>query len=138
MGLVLHTNSWVTVAEADTYLADKYGASAWSPLPNTTKEQLLITAFRWIFYYSGVSIPASSTDSAVKAAQIELAWWIYNYWSEYEKRQALIAGGVKEFTLSKWREKLSKQDIPQNILNMLPLVNTGGYFQTMTRELDND
>ena len=139
MGLVLNDNSWVTIPEADDYLKDKFGADAWSALSNTIKEQCLITAFWWIYAYPGVNIPKTSTDEKVKNAQIELAWWIYNYYTEFEKRGALIASGVEDFTLSKWKEKLGEQDLPYFIKNMLDdaLENLGGYFPTFDRDLEN-
>jgi hypothetical protein len=139
MGLTVGTNSWVTVTEADNYLADTFGADGWAPLGNTLKEQLLISAFRWIFNYPGATIPKTSTNEKVKSAQIELAWWIKNYWAEYEKRQSLIAGGVTDFELSKWMEKLGTQDLPQNILNILigVLTDLGGVFPTFERTLEN-
>lgn len=139
MGLVVGTNSWVTILEADDYLGDKWEASTWAPLTNTQKSQLLITAFWWIYNYSGVNIPKSSTNEKVKNAQIELAWWIYEYYQEYRKREALISSGVKSFSLPEWSETLGKQDLPQNILDILgdELVNSGGYFPKFERELDN-
>jgi hypothetical protein len=139
LSLTVGTNSWVTLSEANTYLADKFNADAWSSLSDSTKEKTLISAFWWIFNYPGVSIPKTSTAEKVKNAQIELAWWMYNYGLEYEKREALIAGGVTEFRLSKWMEKLSEQDLPKRILNILDdeLVNLGGYFPTFDRDLEN-
>jgi hypothetical protein len=134
------TNSWVTITEADDYLDGKFGADAWASLSNTIKTQCLISAYRWIFNYPFFNIPASSTSEAVKSAQIELAWWIYQYYTAYEQRGALIAGGVTDFTLSKWEEKLSEQDMPQVILNFLDdeLEGKGGYFPTVSRELSNN
>jgi len=138
--VIVGTNSWVTTTEADDYLEEKFGADAWAGLSATIKAQCIITAFWWIFNYPFVNIPKSSTNESVKNAQIELAWWIYNYYKSYEKRGALIASGVKEFDLSKWSEKLHEQDLPQVVLNLLDgeLIGKGGYFPTVSRELDSN
>jgi hypothetical protein len=139
MAVIKFTNSWVTVNEADDYLNNMFGADAWSSLTLVVKEKCLITAFRWIYNYPDVEIAKTSTDEKVKNAQIELAWWIYNHYEEYKKRQSLIAGGVKSFSLSRWSETLDKQDLPQSIKNILSdvLVNTGGVFPKFTREIEN-
>lgn len=44
MALVVGTNSYVTVAEADTYFGDRFGADDWLALTEEVKEQLLISA----------------------------------------------------------------------------------------------
>lgn len=138
MGLAVGINSWVTVAEADAYLADKFGASAWASLTTQIKEQLLITSFRWIYSNPNFNIPKTSTDELVKNGQIELAWWVYNYIDEYEKRGALIDSGVTEFLLPEWEEKLSKQQFPKFIEDILSdsLTGTGGYFFEVQRDLN--
>lgn len=135
--LQVGVNSWVTLTEADDYLEATFGAATWATLSEVTRLQCLISAFRWIYNYPDVNIPKTSTDEKVKAAQIELAWWIYNYWTEYRDRQSLIAGGVTKFRLSKWSEDLNGQDLPQNIKDILSdlLENTGGVFPTFTREI---
>jgi hypothetical protein len=138
--ITVGTNSWVTIAEADTYLEGKFGADAWNSLSDTIKTQCLISAFRWIFNYPFFNIPASSTSEKVKSAQIELAWWIYQYYTSYEERGALISGGVEEFTLSKWKETLGEQDMPKVVLDFLDdeLEGKGGYFPTVSRDLTNN
>lgn len=138
--ITVGVNSWVTLTEADDYLDAKFGADAWGSLSNDIKSQCLITAYRWLFYNPNLNIPASSTSSVVKAAQIELAWWIYNYYSGWEKRGSLIASGVSEFDLSQWSEKLTKQDLPQVVKDILgdEFTGLGGYFPTVNRDLDNN
>lgn len=137
MSLSVGTNSWVTVAEADAYFSDRWLASAWAGLANTQKEQLLITAYRWIQAQSFFSIPASSTSVKVKNAQFELAWYIYKFFGETEKRRALYTQGVREFKLSKWEETLEEGGFPDFIMDMLgdEIVNLGHRFPTISREL---
>jgi len=138
MGLVVGTNSWVTVAEADTYMADRWNSSAWLTLTNTQKEQLLITSYRWIQAQPQFSIPASSTLAVVKNAQIELAWYIYSFFDETEKRRALYTQGVRRFKLSKWEEELEEGGFPDFINDILAdeLIGLGGYFPTVQRTFE--
>lgn len=132
------SNSWITRAEADAYLEEKWGASAWASLSGLQKDQLLISAYRWINQQPNISIPTTSTAAIVKNAQCEAAWFIYNYWSEYEKRRALIASGVKEFEVSNFSETLNKIAFPDFILGMLIDFSVGdaGYFPTAKRDLN--
>jgi hypothetical protein len=138
MALTVGVNSWVTVAEADAYLADKYGAGDWAGLPNATKESLLITSYRWIQRLQDYSISPASTNIKVKSAQIELAWYIYNNSTQDEKRRALQAQGVEEFKLGKWEEKLGTAQLPFDVQDLLSdfLLNAGGYFPEFQRDLE--
>ena len=140
MGLTLNTNSWVTVTEADTYFLDRWGSVDWHSLTNIEKERLLVTAFRWIQAQPQFSISASSTNESVKNAQMELAWYVYKFFTETEKRRAIFAQGVRRFSLSKWSETLEEgsNGFPGFITDMLDdeLVNIGGYFPTVSREIE--
>lgn len=138
MALTVGTNSWITRADADTYFSEKYGAGAWATLTDSVKDQLLISAFRWIQQQSKFTIPASSTAEIVKQAQCEAAWFIYNYWTEYTKRQALTASGVKSFKISNFSETLELPTFPIFIGDMLDgfVTSQGGVFPTVSRELD--
>lgn len=135
--ITVGSNSWITQAEADAYLEEKWGASAWAGLTATQKAQMIISAYRWINQQSNLSIPAASIAQVVKNAQIEAAWFIYNYWTEFEKRRALNASGVKQFEVSQFSETLDKVKFPDFILNILFdfLVNDGGCFPRIERDL---
>lgn len=136
--MTVGVNSWVTIPEANLYLSEKFGAEEWSALSDNTKTKCLVTAFWWIYTYPGVNIPKSSTNERVKVAQIELAWWIYQYYEEFDKREALISSGVTRFTLSKWSENLGKADLPEFIKDLLPVLeDLGGVFPTFNRDLEN-
>jgi hypothetical protein len=133
--ITVGTNSFVTLTEANTYMGDRFGGAAWFALTIPERETLLITAFRWLV---SEGVPKTSTSEGVKWGQIELAWWINNYFDEYEARQALIAGGVKKFKASKWEEELSQVGLPQNVKNLVSDdMNLGGYFPTYSRQLEN-
>ncbi len=126
MALVVGTNSWVSVAEADTYFTDRVNASDWFQLndpPATpgedSKETFLVSAFYWLFDDPGFSLPLVSTDPIIKRAQEEAALFLMKYAEGHEDRQAKIAGGVARFKNSKWEEDLSEIKKPQMIYNIL-------------------
>lgn len=132
--VIVGTNSWVTVAEADAYLDGKYGASAWAALPAGDKAALLITACNWLRRQTGFSIPITSTDPNVKAAQCEAAWFWYQHGEEWDKRAALYASGVRSFTVMSWSEDLSCPGLPQFIKDMvLDFASGAVYKPTATR-----
>lgn len=125
MSIVVGQNTWETTAEANAYLEFRIGASAWFSLPDTaapgtpSKESYLVTAFNWLLSSKEVKLSKKLIDDNVKNAQSEAALFLLQYRDEYEKRQALIAAGVKEFTYSKWREVLGELKLPENIRGML-------------------
>lgn len=133
-------DSWVTLTEANTYFATKYLASAsWTALSNSIKESLLVNAFNWINQQALFSIAAIETSIKVQQAQCEAAWFIYKYGEEYDKRQALQAGGVKKFTISEFEEEYTGIIFPKFITDILKdfISSTGGGFALMTRELED-
>ena len=138
MALTVGTNSWVTIAEADTYLADKYGAGDWAGLTNAVKSQLLITAFWSIYGSAEYTIAKSSTAELVKNAQIELAWYFYGYDSEIWKRLSLQGLGVQEFEISKFRERFTGDGavFPPWVAGMLAGFLSVNEIATFSRELD--
>jgi hypothetical protein len=129
-------DSWVTLSEANNYFVNKWGASAWAPLIILQKEQLLISAYRWMKSISGLSIADSSTDPKVKNAQIELSWYIYNFSEDHFKHQALDAQGVKSFSIMSYSETLQGAQFPQYILDTLDafVTNSGGKIITVHRD----
>lgn len=134
--ITVGTNSWVTLDEANTYLDEKFGASAWASLTNNTKEQCLITAYRWINRLSNYSISSSTTK--LKYAQIELAWYVYTYYDSHLKHEALIAQGVEEFDISKFSEtSTGKITIPDTVKDLLDEydIGSGGYLPLIEREV---
>jgi hypothetical protein len=138
--LVVDTNSWVSVAEADAYLDELMGADAWDVLDVDIKEKCLISAYRWINRLTNYVI--SVATNKVKYAQILLAWYIYNYYDTHTKHEALNAQGIKDFRVSKFSETLSgKTDLPQDVKDLLEDYDLygGGYLPTIEREVvDNE
>lgn len=127
MALVVGQNSWATRAEANSYLEDKINTIPWFSLPDdgiqggVTKDNLLVSAFYWLRNAPGLSLPDISTDENVKNAQIEGAWYLYNYDEDSSDREAAIYSGLSSFTLSKRSENLDINNIqiPQFIIGIL-------------------
>jgi len=118
MSLILHTNSWVTIAEADNYLSDKFGASAWSL--STEKEALLVTAFYEIYTTPNITIPKNSTNERVKWAQIELAFWLLQHDQDRGIRESLQVMGVTSAKADDTQENYNcKFILPPTIANLL-------------------
>lgn len=136
--VIVGTNSWATIAQADDYFAASYGRAAWSALSLLQKTQLLITACLWIRQQSTLSVPLTDTSATVRNAQAEAAWFIYNWFGEYEKRRALISSGVKTFKVLDFAESLGEVTFPAFIADMLSdyAVSTTHQFPRMSRDLE--
>lgn len=134
MSLVVGQNSWSTVEEADTYLANRIGTSDWFDLSDTatpgvnSKEVMLTSAFYWLSGSPQVSLSASLTDANVKNAQIESAIYLQEHYTEMDNRRAAISQGVTDFRLSKRQESFDINSIvlPQHILGLINDYSTAG------------
>ena len=94
MALTPDTDTYLTVAEADTYFSARYGYDSWALLDNPTKEKALISATQQLdllctwngyksdsdqqleFPRSGTSLDADPTPQAIKDAECEIAFLI--------------------------------------------------------------
>jgi hypothetical protein len=134
MAIIVGTNSWVTIAEANDYIFWRYGASAWATLSDADKEALLRTAYNLLRMQSGYTISPTSTAQEVKNAQCETAWFWYQHGEEWDKRSALYAGGVRSFSVMSWSESLAAPDLPPFIKNMIKdFYTSGNYKPTVSR-----
>lgn len=137
--ITVGVNSWITLAEADAYLATKLYADDWATTAQATREQAVISAFWRIYSNSNYSIPKSSTDEPVKQAQAETAFYMLEYESEMKKRRALQAAGVKEFEVSKFSETYEKGKaslLPQEAEELLFDYQAWNPVGTISRTLD--
>jgi len=136
--LTVNTNTWATLAEANSYMESIWSGEVWIALAIENRKKLLIHAYRWINRLSNYSI--SSVTNKLKYAQIELAWYIYENSDTHKKHEALEAQGVTEFRLSKFYEKLSKVGLPQVVKDLLDDydVGSGGYVPLLEREVDDN
>ena len=127
MALVVGQNSWVTIAEGDTYLTDRIDASSWFDLGDTgdpgaiSKTVLLASSFHWLKGDSSLDLSSTLTDDNVKNAQIEGALFLMKYSLELQSKRAFLSFGGKSFRLSKRWESfdLKSFTIPEHIIGML-------------------
>lgn len=137
--LTVNTNTWVTLAQANSYFLSKWNASGWNKLPSESKKQLLITAYEWINAEPDYTI--STVTAKLRKAQMELAWWIYGNDDVYKKHELLWASGVREFRVSKFWESLEVEPtLPPNVKKLLDDFNiyAGGYFPLIDRDVDEN
>lgn len=138
MALTVGANSWVTRSEADTFMTDQYGSASWLALANSTKDQLLVTAFWKVYGNKNYTISKTSTDEKVKTAQILTANYIYENFNSAKKRLALQGQGVQSFTISKFSETLQGGSwLPIEVKDLLDgFASSFEMFATVTRDLD--
>ena len=116
MSITVGTDSWISLADAETFFASHIGATPWDALLDNDKEKYLKTAYRWIYYDSAFSAPAASSETAVKYGQCEAALFLINYYSEYDKHEAMTAMGIKSFQYSKRSEDLTEVKKPASVI----------------------
>lgn len=111
MSITVGVNSWVTLVEADTHLANKNDVTDWFDLDDapakdgaTSKESFIVEAFFRLLYNAEYTLTESLTTDSVKYAQIEFALFLFKNYTDYTKREAKFASGIKSFTYSKWKE----------------------------------
>lgn len=145
MALVVGTNSWASVAEADALLTDRIDAETWFALADVgaapgerSKEALLVSAFHWLSGSPQLSISSSVTDANVKNAQIEAAWFLQEYYEEMKDRRAALATGVETLRMSRRTERLNIRNlgIPGYILGMLGSYQVSNTTVTLRGEYD--
>ena len=145
MAIVVGSNSWVTIAEADTYLTDRIDCEDWFTLADSagagalSKTNLLVSAFYLLIKHPSLELSSSLTDDNVKNAQIEFSKYLHKHYEETDSRAAMIASGVRSFRLSKWWEQLSDKggfQVPNYILGMLSAYNVTGSTPLLLGEYD--
>jgi hypothetical protein len=100
MRLVVGTNSWLTVDEADEYMETRYGSwEVWTD--DTNKEAALITAYKRIVNSGAfINLPSEIND-VLKDAQCEMALYIIIEGMDITRRAALQAQGVIQSGITK-------------------------------------
>ena len=137
--IVVGTNSWITLAEADDYMDSKFGAANWAAATQDNRERSVISAFRKIYFNEDYDIAKTSTDEKVKAAQAETAYYILSYEEENKQRKNLQSAGVESFTVSKFSERYNKEQatfLPPEAEDLLEDFRSFDPVTTYNRELD--
>ena len=117
-----NSNSYITLAEAEAYFAERLHADAWAGTSESDKEKVLLTACRHLErlrYWDGnqpafsdprqrLTFPRTRDVDAdgryiipqpVKDAQCEEALALLNRGAEQERRRSLQAAGVTSFSV---------------------------------------
>ena len=145
MALVVGTNSWATVAEADLYFTDRIGSTGWFDLSETppnpgedAKESMLVSAYYWLMGSPDVTLSASLTATNVKNAQIESALYLLEHYDELNARRAAISTGLQDFELSRLTERFNAAyiKIPAYILGLIPEYGNTNTFVQLKGEYD--
>lgn len=91
--LVVGTNSWISLADAEIYMASRYGADEfWTE--DTNKVAALVTAYKKIVDSGVFSDLPDTANSNMKDAQCEMALFIVCEGADLLRRQGLQAQGV--------------------------------------------
>lgn len=145
MALVVGTNSYVTIVEADAFLTDRVEATDWFLLSDTgspggaSKSSYLISAYYWLLSSSTLDLPETSSDEVIKNAQIEAAFYLLNHYTALDARRAAQAQGLESFRLSKKTEKYispSVSEIPDYITGSLSGYVMGNSFVQLQGQYD--
>jgi hypothetical protein len=92
--ITVGTNSWITLVEANALADARLGAALWDAATDDNKNRALIQAYSQLISHVDFSIPAASSDDAVKQAQFEQALFLTNNVTGADQRAALQAMGV--------------------------------------------
>ena len=142
MAITIGTDSWVTLAEADTYFSERIGASAYwtATLTEVDKEAALKTSYRQINSLS-YSFPTIISDS-MKFAQCEQALMLAAFADEMFRRASLQAQGVQVAGVVKetYRldDKVKISDLAKSLLSKYDVATAPMYTYTRTRNEEEE
>ena len=136
-------NTWVTVIEADDYLAENTNALHWFSLPTVlqggeSKNNFLVQANTLL--RAAYVIPISETNIEVRQAQIELANFLANNRVNFEQHSTMYTLGIRHFQVGEWLESLKIQNadtlFPAIVKNLLSNYMRRNYIVTIPKEKD--
>lgn len=139
MPIVVGTNSWVTEAEADTYLGDRIGAEDYW-VSGADKEGSLVTAYRWLMANPNLSLPTTATQ-AMKDAQCEYALFLTQHQPDIDLRMGLQAQGVTEAGVVKEKYRVKSQvglPLPPAVAALLDTLRQNNGFHMGDLERDEE
>lgn len=134
MSLTLCTDTFITLADAETYMAKRLGASKFWHKERTdqdTKEAALATAYRSLVGCGQFSLPttAGGITQPVKDAQCEMALFLLQHQEDMDGRLGLQAQGVRQAGIvqeSYGGAELGAFPIPPLVAGLLDAFRTGG------------
>jgi len=114
MAIVVGTNSWVTEAEANTYMSERLGAEDYWTNGATNNVPALVTAWTWLTNSPKFSFPTAVADitTVMKYIQCEMALFLLQHQPDIDLRMGLQAQGVTDAGIVKEKYSLSIHGIP--------------------------
>lgn len=101
---------WVTLDEANTYLAVRPNALGW--FEAVDREGLLAFAYDTLITKPDYAhLETATVTDQMKSAQIEQAWFLYTFITDIDRRMALVAQGVRRTEV--FKEYYRKDEPPQ-------------------------
>jgi len=130
MNLTVGTNSWISVADADTYFKTRLFANRlWNDqLTQPDKEAALITAFNQIFGCGQFDLSLDDESSTIRQAQCEMALFLLQHLADSDSRMGLQAQGVTQAGIVQETYDTNKagvMPIPANVMALLKDSRTG-------------
>ncbi len=95
MAIVVGTNSWVTEAEANTYMGDRLDADSYWVDGAANNPRAIITAYQWLTNSPKFSFPTVVVQ-VMKDAQMEMALFLLQHQPDIDLRTGIQAQGVSE------------------------------------------
>ncbi len=92
LALVVSTNTWATMAEADEYFLGRLKSTGWDSNVED-RGAALVTAYRDLNSLDGYSFASTPTDAMI-SAQCEQAEFLLHFGDDMERRDALREAGV--------------------------------------------
>ena len=105
--IVVGTNSWVTEAEANTYMTGRIKASLYWTNSAADNVPALISAYQWLT--TKYDTPTTATQD-IKNAQCEMALFLLQHQPDLDLRMGLQAQGVIQAGVVKERYRDSSYD----------------------------
>lgn len=135
------TNTWIQVADADTYFLTRVGASRfWNEeLPMPEKEAALVTAYNMLLA-SDFSFPETATQN-MKNAQCEMALFLLIHQEDMDRRgglqaQGVVGAGIVQENYDK--DLMQEIPIPAMVKQMLSAYETGTNIKVVEVTRDDD
>ena len=109
--ITVGTNSWITEAEANTFMEGRIKASDYWTAGATDNIPAIITAYFWLTDSPKFSFPATAT-AAMKRLQGEMALFLIQHQPDIDLRMGLQAQNVIEAGIVKEKYTMTVMGIP--------------------------
>lgn len=142
MSLVINTNTWISLADAETYMLTRMGASKiWTEdLTIGDKEAALVTAYNQLSGCGKWIIPAV-ISTVLKIAQCEMALFLLKNQEDIDARAGIQAQGVVKAGIVQEEYSLDAKDelpMPSLVKQLLSEYENSSACEIIGLERDED